>query len=72
MSLGIDRVGAVVSMTITFCNTLTEFDATSVAVQVTTVSPSANTSGASFVSDITPTASETKGSSNSTRFKPGV
>ena len=72
MSSGIERVGAVVSMTITFCNILTEFDATSIAVQVTTVSPSENTSGASFSSDITPTASETNGASNSTRFEPGV
>ena len=61
-------VGGFVSTTIIFCITLTEFVATSVAVQVTKVSPSGKTSGASFVIDMTPTASVARGDSNSIRF----
>ena len=40
----------------------------SVAVQVTTVSPSGNISGASFVMDVTPTSSEDSGIINSVLF----
>ena len=40
----------------------------SVAVQVTIVSPSGNTSGASLVTDITPTSSYISGIVNVTRF----
>ena len=38
------------------------------AVQVTIVSPSGNTSGALFSKEITPTASETRGISSGIRF----
>ena len=44
------------------------FPTTSVAVQVTIVSPSGNTSGASLVIDITPTWSDASGISNDTVF----
>ena len=44
------------------------FPITSVAVQVTIVSPSGNTSGASLVTDITPTSSYISGIVNVTRF----
>ena len=44
------------------------FCITSVAVQVTIVSPSGNTSGALFSKEITPTASETRGISSGIRF----
>ncbi len=44
------------------------FPITSVAVHVTIVSPSGNTSGASLVIEYTPTSSVTKGTSRKTVF----
>ena len=47
-------LGAVVSTTVTNCVSETEFPEVSVAVQVTTVSPNGNDSGASLVIDDIP------------------
>ena len=55
---GCNMLGAVVSTTVTNCVSDTEFPDVSVAVQVTTVSPSGKNSGASLVIDHMPMISE--------------
>ena len=50
--------GMVVSITEIFCESEAELPEESVAVQVTIVSPSGNTSGASLVIDMTSTSSD--------------
>ncbi len=58
--------GALVSVTVIFWIAVAVFFATSVAVQVTIVSPRGNEAGASFVTDKTPTKSVTAGVLRST------
>ena len=60
-------MGTVVSTTKTFCSVLAVLPDTSVAVQVTIVSPSGKNSGASFVNEISCT-SKTDGLSRLTVF----
>ena len=57
-SPGIEMLGAVVSTTVTYYVSEIEFPEVSVAVQVTTVSPNGNDSGASLVIDDMPMISE--------------
>ena len=66
MSSGGYMVDFVVSSTITRCVVLAKLPPTSVAVQVTIVSPNGNTSGASLVMEITPTESDVIGFPKST------
>ena len=68
MSLGPVIVGAVVSTTVTNCVSDIEFPEVSVAVHVTIVSPSGNTSGASFITNDISTASETLTPISSIKF----
>ena len=58
-SSGVEMLGAVVSTTVTNCVSETEFPEVSVAVQVTTVSPNGNDSGASLTTDSIPILSST-------------
>ena len=68
ISSGISTLGDVESINVTCCCIVEIFLITSVTVQLTIVSPSEKTSGASFSILITPTASETDGVSSCTRF----
>ena len=68
MSSGISILGGIESMRVIFCSIVEIFFITSVAVQVTIVSPKGKTSGALFSIAIIPTASEAYGISSSTRF----
>ena len=54
MSSGICKIGEMVSMMVTLCSVLTVFPDSSVAIQVTVVSPMEKNSGASFVIEIAP------------------
>ena len=65
---GCSRIGAVVSTTVIVWVADAELPEESVAVQVTMVSPSGNTSGASLVIEDTPTSSEYSGTINSIVF----
>ena len=66
MSTGISKIGNVVSRTVIVCSMLAVFPPTSVAVQVTIVSPTGKNSGASFVTETTPKMSSAVGASNFT------
>ena len=65
---GGEIIGEVVSTTVIVWVAEAELPEESVAVQVTMVSPSGKTSGASFVMEITPTSSEDSGMVNSVLF----
>ena len=63
---GTCKIGNIVSKTVIFCSMLAVFPPTSVAVQVTIVSPIEKNSGASFVIETTPKMSSALGACNST------
>ena len=64
-------VGEVVSIIVTFCVAVAILPAASVAVQVTRVSPSGKTVGASLSTEITPTISSALATPIATTFEVG-
>ena len=68
---GAYTAGGVVSTTETTCESDASFPASSAAVQVTTVLPTLNASGASLASEATPTASVASAAPMSTEFASG-
>ena len=65
ISSGTCKIGNMVSKTVIFCSMLDVFPPTSVAVQVTMVSPIGKNSGALFVTETTPKVSSALGACNS-------
>ena len=64
-SSGTCKIGEIVSIMVTLCSVLTVFPDSSVAVQVTVVSPTGKNSGASLVIETSPIMSRASGDCNS-------